>query len=127
MAVNLSMPILVVEDHNATSLILRTMLNHLGFKNIDEASDGSAALAMMREKKYTLVISDWNMEPMTGHELLKEVRADEQLAKCRFVIVTSNLSSAHVVAAKKAKVDNYIVKPFSTDVLRTKIGELFAE
>ncbi len=126
MAVNVSSPVLLVEDHLATALILRALLKHLGFEDVDEATDGSAALAKMREKPYALVISDWNMEPMTGHELLQEVRADERLAKTRFVMVTADLKAANVVAAKKAGVSAFIVKPFSAETLMAKIQEAFA-
>ncbi len=78
MAVDLSMPILVVDDYNTMIRIIRNLLRQLGFEDVDDASDGSAALAKMRDKRYGLVISDWNMEPMTGYELLKQVRADPQ-------------------------------------------------
>src|SRR5260370_41287550 len=84
MALDLAMPILVVEDHNATALIMRALLKRLGFCEVDEASDGLMALAKMREKKYVLVISDWNMEPMSGYGLLKKIRMDEELAATRF-------------------------------------------
>ena len=126
MPVDRSIPILVVEDHSATSLILRAMLEHLGFRDIDEAADGEAALARLREKPYALVISDWNMEPMTGHRLLKEVRADPDLAAVRFIIATSDLKAVNVVAAKRAGVDSYLVKPFTAEALRAKIIEVFA-
>ena len=76
MAVDLSMSVLVVDDYNTMIRIIRNLLKQLGFENIDDASDGSEALNKMRGKKYGLVISDWNMEPMTGYDLLKEVRAD---------------------------------------------------
>jgi len=101
--VNVSNPILVVEDHRATALILRALLKHLGFEDVDEATDGSAALAKIAEKRYALVISDWNMEPMTGHELLQEVRADEQLAKTRFVMVTADLNAKNIIAAEESR------------------------
>ncbi len=77
MAVNYSMPVLVVDDYKTMIRIIRNLLKQLGFVNVDEAGDGSAALNMMRQKNYGLVISDWNMEPMTGFELLREVRADD--------------------------------------------------
>lgn len=126
MPVDRSIPILVVEDHGATTLILRAMLEHIGFSDIDEAADGETALAKLRQKPYALVISDWNMEPMSGHRLLKEVRADPDLAAVRFIIATSDLKAVNVVAAKKAGVDSYIVKPFTADALRAKIIEVFA-
>ena len=121
MAVDMTMPILVVDDYNTMIRIIRNLLKQLGFEDIDDASDGSAALAKMREKRYGLVISDWNMEPMTGYELLKEVRADPGLTKTPFIIVTAESKTENVVAAKKAGVSNYIVKPFNAQTLKTKI------
>jgi two-component system, chemotaxis family, chemotaxis protein CheY len=127
MAVDMSMPILVVDDYNTMIRIIRNLLKQLGFEDIDDASDGSAALAKMREKRYGLVISDWNMEPMTGYELLKEVRADPGLAKTPFIMVTAESKTENVIAAKKAGVNNYIVKPFNAQTLKTKIEAVFAE
>ena len=127
MAVDMSMPVLVVDDYNTMIRIIRNLLKQLGFEDIDDAADGSAALAKMREKRYGLVISDWNMEPMTGYELLKEVRADPSLAKTPFIMVTAESKTENVIAAKKAGVDNYIVKPFNAQTLKAKIEAVFAE
>jgi two-component system chemotaxis response regulator CheY len=127
MAVDLSMPILVVDDYNTMIRIIRNLLKQLGFEDIDDASDGSAALLKLREKRYGLVISDWNMEPMTGYELLKEVRADPGLTKTPFIMVTAESKTENVIAAKKAGVNNYIVKPFNAQTLKTKIEAVFAE
>lgn len=125
MAVDLGMPVLVVDDYNTMIRIIRNLLRQLGFENIDDASDGSAALDKMRHKKYGLIISDWNMEPMTGYELLKEVRADPNLAKTPFIMVTAESKTENVIAAKKAGVSNYIVKPFNAQTLKTKIDTVF--
>jgi two-component system chemotaxis response regulator CheY len=127
MAVNMSMPVLVVEDHTATALILQTLLQRLGFSDVDQASDGFAALTKMREKKYALVISDWNMEPMNGYGLLKKIRMDEALADIRFVMITSDMTAANVIAAGKAGVSGYIVKPFSAAELKAEIEAAFAK
>jgi len=127
MAVDLSMPILVVDDYNTMIRIIRNLLKQLGFEDIDDANDGSAALNKMRGKRYGLVISDWNMEPMTGYELLKEVRGDPGLSKTPFIMVTAESKTENVIAAKKAGVNNYIVKPFNAQTLRTKIEAVFAE
>jgi two-component system chemotaxis response regulator CheY len=127
MAVDMSMPVLVVDDYNTMIRIIRNLLKQLGFEDIDDASDGSAALSKLREKKYGLVISDWNMEPMTGYELLKEVRADPGLNKTPFIMVTAESKTENVIAAKKAGVNNYIVKPFNAQTLKTKIEAVFAE
>jgi two-component system chemotaxis response regulator CheY len=127
MAVDLSMPILVVDDYNTMIRIIRNLLKQIGFNDVDEAVDGSVALGKMREKRYSLIISDWNMEPMTGYELLKEVRQDPGLAKTPFIMVTAESKTDHVIAAKKAGVNNYIVKPFNAQTLMTKIEAVFAE
>jgi two-component system chemotaxis response regulator CheY len=125
MAVNLTMPILVVEDHDATALILRALLTRLGFTDVDQASDGLAAVAKIREKLYALVISDWNMEPLSGYGLLKKIRIDG--AEIRFIMVTSDVTAANVTAAEKAGVSGYIVKPFSADKLKAEIDQAFAK
>src|SRR5215207_11378605 len=121
MAVDLSMPVLVVDDYNTMIRILRNLLRQLGFQDIDDAADGTAALAKMRQKQYGLVISDWNMEPMTGYDLLRHVRADENLRTTPFIMVTAESKTENVIAAKKAGVNNYIVKPFNAQTLKTKI------
>ena len=127
MSIDLSMPILVVDDYNTMIRIIRNLLKQLGFEDIDDASDGSAALLKMRGKRYGLVISDWNMEPMTGYELLKEVRGDTGLARTPFIMVTAESKTDNVIAAKKAGVNNYIVKPFNAQTLKTKIEAVFAD
>ena len=121
MSVDPSMQILVVDDYNTMIRIIRNLLKQLGFENVDEASDGSSALERLRDKKYGLVISDWNMEPMTGYDLLKEVRADPELKTTPFIMVTAESKTENVIAAKKAGVNNYIVKPFNAQTLKTKI------
>jgi two-component system chemotaxis response regulator CheY len=127
MAVDHSMPVLIVDDYKTMIRIIRNLLKQLGFPNVDEASDGSAALNMMRQKQYGLVISDWNMEPMTGYELLREVRADDRLSRTPFIMVTAESKTDNVIAAKKAGVNNYIVKPFNAATLKAKIDAVFGE
>jgi two-component system chemotaxis response regulator CheY len=127
MALDPSTPVLVVDDYKTMIRIIRNLLKQLGFINVDEASDGTAALNMMREKDYGLVISDWNMEPMTGYELLREVRADDHLSRTPFIMVTAESKTDNVVAAKKAGVNNYIVKPFNAATLKSKIDAIFGE
>ena len=127
MAFDLSMPILVVDDYSTMIRIIRNLLKQLGFENVDDANDGSAALAKMQAKKYGLVISDWNMEPMTGYDLLRQVRADPALSKTPFIMVTAESKTENVMAAKKAGVDNYIVKPFNAQRLQHKINAIFPD
>ena len=121
MAVDLTTPVLVVDDYNTMVRIIRNLLRQLGFENIDEANDGAVALEKMRLRKYGLVISDWNMEPMTGYDLLQQVRSEPQLSTTPFIMVTAESKTDNVIAAKKAGVSNYIVKPFNAETLRAKI------
>ena len=127
MAVDHSMRVLVVDDYKTMIRMIRNLLKQLGFANVDEACDGSSALDMMRQKDYGLVISDWNMEPMTGYELLREVRADDRLSRTPFIMVTAESKTDNVIAAKKAGVNNYIVKPFNAATLKSKIDAVFGE
>ncbi len=127
MALDLSMSILVVDDYHTMVRIIRNLLKQLGFENVDEASDGSSALEKLRLKKYGLVISDWNMEPMNGFDLLREVRTDPSLVKTPFIMVTAESKTENVIAAKMAGVDNYIVKPFNAQTLHNKIAAVFSE
>ena len=126
MAVKKNMPILIVDDYKTMLRIVRNLLKQIGFENVDEATDGSAALAKLREKDYELIISDWNMEPMTGLELLKEVRADDRLKATPFIMITAESKTENVVEAKKAGVNNYIVKPFNAETLRAKLANVLA-
>ena len=121
MAVDLDMPVLIVDDYKTMLRIIRNLLKQLGFNNVDEATDGGGALAKLRQKEFGLVISDWNMVPMTGIQLLKEVRADEKLKNMPFIMVTAESKTENVVAAKEAGVSNYIVKPFNAATLKTKL------
>ena len=126
MALDPSMPVLVVDDYNTMVRIIRNLLRQLGFADVDDANDGATALAKMHSKRYGLVISDWNMEPMTGYDLLREVRADPELGKTPFIMVTAESKTENVIAARKAGVNNYIVKPFNAQTLKTKIESVFA-
>jgi two-component system chemotaxis response regulator CheY len=121
MAVDTSMSVLIVDDYKTMLRIIRNLLKQIGFENVDDAADGAEALEKLRDKNYGLVISDWNMEPMTGFELLKEVRADEKMRKTPFIMVTAESKTDNVVAAKQAGVDNYIVKPFNAETLKSKL------
>lgn len=127
MAVDTTMSVLVVDDYKTMIRIIRNLLKQIGFEDVDEASDGTEALAKMKGRKYGLVISDWNMEPMTGYELLKEVRSDPSLTRTPFIMVTAESKTENVIAAKKAGVNNYIVKPFNAQTLKGKIEAVFAE
>ncbi len=107
--------------------IISNLLRQIGFRDIDEVQGGATALAKMRLKRYSLVISDWNMEPMTGIELLRQVRADPELGEIPFIMVTAETRTKNVIAAKDAGVSNYIVKPFTAQMLKAKIEAVVAE
>ena len=124
MSVDMNMSVLVVDDYKTMLRIIRNLLKQLGFNNVDEASDGGGALQKLRQKDFGLVISDWNMEPMTGLQLLKEVRSDEKLKALPFIMVTAESKTENVVAAKEAGVSNYIVKPFNAATLKQKMSSV---
>jgi two-component system chemotaxis response regulator CheY len=122
MSVNMNMPILIVDDYKTMLRIIRNLLTQIGFDNVEEASDGATALAKLHERPFGLVISDWNMEPMSGIDLLREVRADDALKSLPFIMVTAESKSHHVVDAREAGVSNYIVKPFNAATLKRKLA-----
>ncbi len=121
MAVDKNMPILIVDDYKTMLRIIRNLLNQINFGNVEEASDGNTALEKKRSNSMGLVISDWNMEPMTGLQLLREVRADSNLKSTPFIMITAESKTENVVAAKEAGVSNYIVKPFNAETLKSKL------
>ena len=127
MALDPSMPVLVVDDYSTMVRIIRNLLSQLGFADVDDARDGESALVKMHTRRYGLVISDWNMEPMTGYDLLRQVRADPGLGEIPFIMVTAESKTENVIAAKKAGVNNYIVKPFNAATLKTKIEAVFPD
>jgi len=117
------MNVLIVDDYKTMLRVIRNLLAQLGFKNVDEATDGTMALEAMKNKKYGLVISDWNMEPMSGLDLLKNVRASKTgIESTPFIMITAESKVENVVAARQAGVNNYIVKPFSAETLKGKIA-----
>jgi two-component system chemotaxis response regulator CheY len=127
MAVDKSMNVLVVDDYKTMVRIVRSLLEQLGFHNIDDAADGVAALEKARAGNYGLILSDWNMSPMTGYEFLKAVRAEPRIASTPFVMVTAEVKTENVVLARQAGVTNYIIKPFTLAVLKQKLTAVFGE
>lgn len=121
MPVDKNMNVLIVDDYKTMLRIIKNLLKQLGFNNVDEATDGSMALDMFQSKDYGLVISDWNMEPMSGLDLLRHVRGGAANADVPFIMVTAESKTDNVIVAKKAGVSNYIVKPFNAETLKTKI------
>lgn len=127
MAVDKNMNVLIVDDYKTMLRIIKNLLKQLGFNNVDEALDGSQALQTFQSKDYGLVISDWNMEPMSGLDFLKEVRAGSRNADVPFVMITAESKTENVIAAKQAGVSNYIVKPFNAETLKQKLTSVIGE
>jgi len=122
---DLKIKILVVDDFSTMRRIVKNILKQIGYTEIDEAEDGNGALAKLRQDKYDLIVSDWNMPNMTGLDLLKAIRADGALNGIPVLMVTAEAKKENVVEAIKAGVNNYIVKPFTAEVLREKIEKIF--
>ena len=113
--------VLIVDDYKTMLRIVRNLLKQINFHNVDEANNGTEALEKLRAREFGLVISDWNMMPMNGLELLQEMRADPQLCNTPFIMITAESKTENVIAAKQAGVNNYIVKPFNAETLQAKI------
>ncbi len=126
MTTDFAMPILVVDDYHTMVRIIRNLLKQIGFENVDDAPNGEVALQKIKDKRYGLIISDWNMEPMTGFQLLQKVRDEHASANVPFIMVTAESKTDNVVAARRAGVSHYIVKPFNAATLKSKIDAVFA-
>lgn len=122
---DLKMKILVVDDFSTMRRIVKNILKQIGFSNIDEAEDGNNALVKLKQDKYDMVVSDWNMPNMTGLDLLKAIRADGVINKTPVLMVTAEAKKENVLEAIQAGVNNYIVKPFTADTLKEKIEKMF--
>ena len=119
------MNILVVDDFATMRRIVRNILKQLGYENILEADDGANALEVLKREKIQFIISDWNMPQMSGIELLKTVRATEEWKDLPFLMVTAEGQKENVIEAVKHRVNNYIVKPFTPEILMEKINKIF--
>ena len=124
MSVNPNTRILVVDDFATMRRIIKNVLKQIGFKNVDEAEDGRPALAKLNSNEYDLVISDWNMPNMDGLTLLKSVRGDDRLKDTPFIMVTAESQKENVIEAIKARVSEYVVKPFTSEYLTDKINRV---
>jgi two-component system chemotaxis response regulator CheY len=125
MAADPNIKILVVDDFATMRRIIKNILTQLGYKNIIEADDGSTALTVLKSEKIGLIVSDWNMPKMTGLDLLKAVRADANTAGIPFIMVTAEAQQDNIILAVKAKVSQYIVKPFTAETLAEKLTKIF--
>jgi two-component system chemotaxis response regulator CheY len=120
------MKFLVVDDFSTMRRIIKSVLNELGYSNVTEADDGSTALPLLRDGDFNFLITDWNMPDMPGLELLKAVRASEKLAKLPVLMLTAEAQRDQIVAAAKAGVSGYIIKPFTADVLKKKLTTILS-
>ncbi|MGB9697790.1 MAG: response regulator [Thermodesulfobacteriota bacterium] len=123
--VDLKMKILVVDDFATMRRIIKNILKDLGYENIFEADSGLSALEILKRENINFIISDWNMPQMSGIELLKAVRNSELWKDIPFLMVTAEGQKENVLEAAKNKVSNYIVKPFTAEVLKEKINKIF--
>ena len=117
--------ILVVDDMSTMRRIIKTILNQLGYSNIEEAENGKQALGKLKKEKFDFVITDWNMPEMDGLELVKQIRSDDELKVLPVLMVTAEAKKENVMEALKAGVNNYIVKPFTPEVLKEKMEKIF--
>ena len=118
--------IMCVDDFSTMRRIIKTLLKQIGYQNILEAEDGAQALHLLKSEAVDFIISDWNMPKMTGLELLRAVRSEDQLKAIPFLMITADSEKEKVIEAIRAGVSNYIVKPFNADILKGKMEEIFA-
>lgn len=120
-----SMKILIVDDMVTMRRIVKNVLKQLGFSNIDEAENGQDGLQKLKSSKYDFVVSDWNMPVMTGIDMLRAIRADEQLKAIPVLMVTAEAQQKNLVEAVQAGVSNYIIKPFTAETMQEKLAKIF--
>ncbi len=125
MPADLNMQILVVDDFSTMRRIVKNILRQLGYNNVVEADDGTTAMVKLKTTKIDFVITDWNMPKMTGLELLKQIRADPELKSMPVLMVTAEALQENILAAVKAGVNNYVVKPFDAQTLSDKMAKIF--
>ncbi|MEN2985948.1 MAG: chemotaxis response regulator CheY [Thermodesulfovibrionaceae bacterium] len=121
---NYKIKVLVIDDFPTMRRIIKNLLKQIGFENIDEAENGEEALRKLHSSDYGLIVSDWNMPVMDGLQLLKAVRTDPKLKEIPFLMVTAEAEKEKVIEAIKSGVDNYIVKPFTGEVLKEKLEKI---
>jgi len=124
MAVDPNIHVLVVDDFETMRRVIKNLLKQLDFQNVDEAESAEQALTMLRGKDYGLVISDWDMDPMTGLDLLQEVRANNQLKNLPFIMVSAGNQEEKAKIAAAAGVSAFVAKPFSAEALKGKIASV---
>ncbi|QSX28937.1 MULTISPECIES: chemotaxis response regulator CheY [Shewanella] len=120
-----NMKILIVDDFSTMRRIIKNLLRDLGFNNTQEADDGSTALPMLQKGDFDFVVTDWNMPGMQGIDLLKAIRADENLKNIPVLMVTAEAKREQIIAAAQAGVNGYVVKPFTAATLKEKLDKIF--
>ena len=120
----MDMSVLVVDDSRTMTEIMCKSLQQIGFTDIDRAHNGAAALDHLRAKRYGLVLSDWEMQPMNGPQLIDRMRNDLGISNIPVILVTAKHDQDHSWLAGG---DGYIVKPFTVHLLREKIEEVMAQ
>jgi two-component system chemotaxis response regulator CheY len=118
--------VLIVEDRQVMLKIIRRLLVQLGYAHVDEAANGLQALERIREKRYDIILSDWNMDGMSGFDLLKILRADPSTRETPFILVTAEAKPENILAAKAAGASGYLLKPFKLDVLEKTLDGVLA-
>ncbi|MBX2811636.1 MAG: response regulator [Myxococcales bacterium] len=117
--------ILSVDDFSTMRRIVKNLLKQIGYHNVEEAENGEVALELIKENRYDLIISDWNMPVKTGIELLRDVRSNPALKDIPFLMVTAEAEKENVLEAMEAGVNNYILKPFTAKILEDKMRSIF--
>ncbi len=125
MPADLNMKVLVVDDMSTMRRIVKNIMKQLGFANVEEAENGQDALDKLRGDSFGFVISDWNMPVMTGIDLLRAIRADDKLKGIPVLMVTAEAQKENLIEAIQAGVSNYIVKPFTAEVIQEKMNKIF--
>ncbi len=115
---------LVVDDFPTMRRIIRNLLKELGFTNVEEAEDGVAGLDRLKSGGIQFVVSDWNMPNMTGIDMLKQIRADEQLKHLPVLMVTAEAKKENIIEAAQAGANGYVVKPFTAATLDEKLKKI---
>ena len=122
---DLNMKVLIVDDFSTMRKILRNVLKQMGFTNMIEADNGKTALKVLKKESFDLILCDWNMPEMSGLELLKKVRSDDDLKSIPFIMATAEAQQDNILEAVKAGVTNYIVKPFTAETVKEKLTKIF--
>ncbi|UCE71918.1 MAG: chemotaxis response regulator CheY [Nitrospiraceae bacterium] len=122
---DLKMKVLVVDDFSTMRRIVKNLLKQIGFTSIEEAEDGEDAYAKLKDGGFGFVVSDWNMPNLDGLGLLKKVRGDAELKELPILMVTAEAEKEKVITAIQAGVNNYVVKPFTGELLKEKIDKIF--